>query len=86
LATNNVPEAKTKSAPNTATIVAGKPNAQYGEEGLIRANNKGASPVKKVPKTGRYHNQRQFSTACKRLAYQNHEVEPADDKNDKGVA
>jgi hypothetical protein len=49
-----VPAAKTKSAPNTATIGDGNPKAQYGEDGLINANNKAPRAVKQVPKTGQH--------------------------------
>jgi hypothetical protein len=49
LETKRVPEAKTKSAPNTEKIAPGKPNAQYGAFGMMTANKMGAQAVKNVP-------------------------------------
>lgn len=40
-----------KSAPNTETMAAGKPNAQYGALVVIRANNSGAMAVITQPIT-----------------------------------
>ena len=50
-ATNNAPVAYTKSAPMTATVVAGKPKAQYGAEGLMSANKRHAVVEPRVPVT-----------------------------------
>lgn len=49
LATKIEPAANTKSAPTTEKMAAGKPNAQYGAEGLMSANRRDAPDVNKVP-------------------------------------
>lgn len=46
---NNVPAAKTKSAPNTMSNEEGNPKAQYEEDGLMTAKNKFETPVNNVP-------------------------------------
>ena len=50
-ATNSVPAAKTKSAPNTDRIAEGNPNAQYGAESLMTANRRFATAVRLLPAT-----------------------------------
>ena len=49
LATYRVPAENTKSAPITAMMAAGKPNAQYEASGSIRAKRRLAHPVAAVP-------------------------------------
>jgi hypothetical protein len=44
-----VPAAKTKSAPITEQTAAGKPNAQYTDDVLIKANRRQAELVRSVP-------------------------------------
>ena len=51
-ATNNVPAAKTKSAPNTERMAEGNPKAQYGFDTSITANSRFAVAVNVVPMTG----------------------------------
>lgn len=65
-ATNNVPAAKTKSAPKTVRMEAGKPNAQYGDETLITANKRLAAAVSAVPAT-RFHDQSCFFSMVEEL-------------------
>ena len=48
-AMNSVPVEKEKSAPKTVMIAAGKPKAQYGAEGSIRAKSRFEVAVKRVP-------------------------------------
>lgn len=46
---NNVPVAKTKSAPMTAKVAPGKPKAQYGALGMMTAYRRQAREEQNVP-------------------------------------
>lgn len=48
-ATKSEPAEKVKSAPKTEMIAAGKPNAQYGDEGMITAKRTAPAAVNIVP-------------------------------------
>jgi hypothetical protein len=88
---NSVPEAYTKSAPTTTRIVAGKPYAQYGADGLINAKKRHPAEEPRVPVTVREqkrgtHEEERKLTNMPRVSglteQKNHRYAPYDDRNE----
>src|SRR5258708_37491135 len=84
----SVPDEKTKSAPITTISAEGKPNAQYGTDGLISAKKILENPVSSMPSAGMVGKREQPSRQCEVLGHtdQIHDVNTSDDLAENDIA